>query len=197
MYASIHLENYYLVTGRKQEIVKCWTRRLFWSIKKANNGTQPISIWNLLLRMMMSGRKVEIINLYHSRLLEKERPASARILSNMPWHSREMSELVGVGLPTALCHKATTYPEAAPRIHPPSNATCPEHCPSFVTHTHTPDWSHNIHHWQKGIGFNIKICISSKQVVSKGKRASEQAGTVSCYPGSFLSLIIHVLNQNC
>lgn len=51
--------------------------------KKASNGTQPISVWNLLLRMMMSGRKVEIINLYHSRFLEKERVASAKIISNM------------------------------------------------------------------------------------------------------------------
>lgn len=52
--------------------------------KKANSGTQPISVWNLFLRMVMSGREVEIINFYHSRLLEKERLASARILSNMP-----------------------------------------------------------------------------------------------------------------
>lgn len=85
----------------------------------------------------MSGREVEIINFYHSRLLEKERPASASILSNMPWHTRQVSELIRVGLPTALCHKAPTYPEAAPRIHPPSSATCPEHCPFFVKHTDT------------------------------------------------------------
>lgn len=47
--------------------------------------TQPIFVWNVLLRMMMSKRNVEIINLNHSKLLEKKTLTSARMPLTHAW----------------------------------------------------------------------------------------------------------------